>query len=79
MPGRAAQAVQLDPVPLRAITGQKVDVFNRQVEFCVPAVLKLQAIMGRALDVQGAKAFVTTDAVVNVDDQVSGRQGRGLS
>ena len=35
--------------------------------------------MGRALDVQGAKAFVTPDAVVNVDDQVSGRQGRGLS
>jgi hypothetical protein len=74
---RAFRDCQAAP-PIRAIAGEKVDVLDRQVELGLAAVLKLEAVVRRALDVEGAKSLVSADAVVNVDHQIAGGQGGGL-
>jgi hypothetical protein len=78
LPGGAAQAVQLDPLPLRPVAGQQVDVLHGQVELRLAAVLKLQAVVRRALYVERAQALVPPDAMVDVDDKVARGQRRGL-
>ena len=78
LPTRAAQPVQLNPVGVRAVTGQKVNVFNRQVKFALTGVQQLQAVVRRLLDVQRLQALVPPDAVIQVHDQIAGRQRRSL-
>ena len=78
LPGRAAQPVELHALVVRAVAGQQVDVLDRQVELGLAAVLQLQAVVRRALDVQGLQALVAADAVVDVDDEVARGQRRGL-
>ena len=78
LPARAPQPIQLSPFGIRAVTGQKVDVLDRQIQFALPGVHQLQAVVRRLLDIQRLQALVTADAVIQVDDQIAGRQGRGL-
>ncbi len=78
LPGRAAQPVELHALALGAVAGQQVDVLHRQVELGLAAVVQLQAVVRRALHLQGLQALIAADAVVDVHHQVAGRQRRGL-
>ena len=78
LPGRAAQTVQLHPLGVRAVAGQQVDVLHRQIELGLAPVLQVEAVMRRAVDVQGPQARIAADAVVDVNHQIARRQGRGF-
>ena len=75
LPGRAAQLVQLHALGIGgAVAGQQVDVLDRQIELGLAAVHQVQAVVRRALDVEGLEALVAADAVIDVDDQVARRE-----
>jgi hypothetical protein len=78
LPGGAAQLVQLDVLAVGPVAGQQVDVLDRQVELALAGIQQVQAVVRRALDVEGLEALVAADAVVDVDDQIARRQGAGL-
>ena len=75
LPGCAAQAVQLDPLVFGTVTREKVDILNRQIQFCFAAVLQFQRVVRCALNVQGLQPQIARNTVVDVNHQVSGRQG----
>ncbi|MNH88447.1 hypothetical protein D3C73_409560 [compost metagenome] len=78
LPARAAQTVQLNPVGVRPVASQKVNVFNRQVELALTRIEEFEAVVRRLLNLQRAQAFVAADAVIQVHHQIARRQGRGL-
>jgi hypothetical protein len=78
LPSSAAQAVEDGAFGIRAVTGEQVDVLDRQVELGLAAVLQFERVVRRTLNVEGLQALVAADAVVDVDDQVALGQGRGL-
>ena len=78
LPARAAQPVQLRPVGLRAVAGQEVDVLDRQIQFAVAGVEQFQTVVRGLLDLQRLQPLIASDAMIQVDHQIAGRQGRGL-
>ena len=78
LPARAPQTIQLRPVRVRAVAGQQVDILDRQIQLAVAGVDQLQTVVGGLLDIQRLQPLVASDPVVEVDDQIAGREGRGL-
>jgi len=67
----------LNPVGVRAVPGQKINVFNRQIEFALTRVQQLQAVVRRLLDLQRLQPLIPSDAVIQVDHQVAEVQEQG--
>ena len=75
-PVRAAQLVQLDLVAVAGggVTGEQVQLGDRNVQHILAGVLDAQAVFGDALHRDALDARVPTDAVVLVDHQIAGGQ-----
>ena len=78
LPAAAAEAVEPDFRILRSVSRDDVDVLDGDVELVVAIVEYQQAIVGRAGDVDRQQVRVSPDAVLDVDDDVSGRERRSL-
>ena len=74
LPRRPAQTVELHALAVGAVAGEQVDVLDRQVQLGLAAVLQLERVVRRALDVEGLQALVSGDTVFVVHDEVAGRQ-----
>ena len=66
LPGPAAQLVQLHFRIVRAVAGQKLDVFDGQIELVIARIEDQQAVMGRALHLDGFKAGELADAMIHM-------------
>ena len=76
LPADAAELVEIGGGALRAVAGQELDVLHRQEQAVVAGVEDLQAIVRRARRLDGAQAGEAADAVVDVHDEIAGREAR---
>src|SRR6185437_8160817 len=74
LPIAAADAVELDGRLLRAVTRQQVDVFDRQIELGAFGVVDFETVVRRAGRFDRLQAGEAADAVIDVHDQVAGRE-----
>ena len=83
---RALRACQLPPprrsrstlALLGAVARQQVDVLDRQIELGAFGVMDFQAIVRRAGGMDRLQAGETADAVIDVHDQIAGREAGRL-
>ena len=78
LPGAAAEPVEHGLGRVRAVARQQLDVLDRQEQPAVAGIVDLEAVMRRARRLDGLQADEAADAVVDVDDDVAGRQRRQL-
>ena len=76
LPADAAELVEIGGGALRAVAGQELDVLHRQEQAVVAGVEDLQAIVRRARRLDGAQAGEAADAMVDVHDEIAGREAR---
>ena len=77
LPARPAQPVQGGGAFVGAIAGQKFDILHRQEQLAA-VILDLQAVMRRPQCLDRLQAQIAADAMLDMGDQVAGRQRRGL-
>ena len=78
LPRGAAQPVERDIVALGPVAGQQVDVFDRQIELGVARIVKFEAVVRRAHDVESLQTRVAPDPMLHVNDEIGRGQGRRL-
>ena len=76
LPGAATQTVKLHAFRLGTVAREEIDVLDRNEESVVVVIDQQQAVVRRALHLDGAKALEAADAVVDVDHVVA-RSERG--
>ena len=76
LPGGAAEPVELDAGALGAVARQKLDVLDRQEQLVAAGIVDFQTIVRRARGLDGAQADKAADAVIDVDDEIAGREAR---
>jgi len=74
LPGNAAQFVELDGGVLRAITRQKLEIFDRQKEFVAIGIMQFKAIMRRARRLDCLQPGKTSDPMIDMDDDITRRE-----
>ena len=74
LPGAAAEPVEIDVALLRAVAREQFDVLDRQVELVAAGVVDFEAVVRRARRLDRAQPDETADAVIDVHDEVAGRQ-----
>ena len=79
LPGAAAEPIELHALLIRAIARQKLDVLDRQEQPVVAGIHDEEAVMRRALDLDGLQALEAADAVIDMDDEIAGRHGADSS
>ena len=75
LPGPATQPVELGARLIGAIARQQFDVFHRQEQPVAAVIGEEQAIVRRALHLDGLQALEAPDAVVHMHHQVAGGDG----
>ena len=65
-------------LPSRAVAAQQLDVLDRQIELGVVGVLDLDAVVRRAHRLDLLEAEEAADAVIDVDDEIAGREAGRL-
>src|SRR5439155_26908642 len=78
LPAGTAEAVELDRGLIRAVARQQLDVLDRQEQLGLGGIVQLEAVMRRAGNVERLKPDEAADAMIDVDDDVAGRQTRDL-
>ena len=78
LPSDPAQAVELHPGILGAEARQHLDILDRHKQFVVVGVEHAHAVMRRAGDIDCLQCLVAADAVIGMNDEIAGRQGRRL-
>ena len=78
LPVAAAEPVEIDGCFLRAVTRQQIDVFDRQKELGAVGVVDFEAIVRRAGRLDRLQAGKTPDAVIDMHDQIAGREAGRL-
>ena len=78
LPAGAAEPVELDAGVLRAVARQKLDVLDRQIELGALGVVDFQAVVRRAGGLDVLQADEAADAVIDMHDEIAGRQARHL-
>ena len=73
---RAAEPVELDARLLRAVARQQLDVLDRQEQLVAAGIVDFQAVVRRAGGLDRLQADEAADAVVDVHDEVAGREAR---
>ena len=76
LPGAAAQPVECDALLFRAVAGEQLDILDGQEQPVVAGIHEEQAIVGRALHLDGLEALEAADAVIDMDDEIAGRKRR---
>ena len=77
LPAGAAQPIELHVAFVGAVAGQQLDVLDGQEQLAA-VVDQLQAIVRRAGDVDRLQAIVAADAVIDMGDEIAGREARGF-
>src|SRR6185437_11561233 len=67
---RAAETIELRRALVRAVTRQKLDVFDRQEQLAA-VILQLQAIVRRTGSIDGLEAEITPDAMFDMGDEIA--------
>ena len=75
LPGGRAEPVKLDAGGLGAVAREKLDVLDRQEQLVAAGIVDFETIVRRAGGLDGAQPDEAADAVIDVDDQIAGRQG----
>ena len=78
LPAGAAEPVELDVGVLRAVARQQLDVLDRQIELGVFGVVDFQAVVRRAGGLDVLQSDEAADAVIDMDDQIAGREAGHL-
>ena len=71
LPVAAAEPIKIDRRFLRPITRQQIDVFDGQEQFVAAGIVDFEAIVRRACRLDGLQPSKTTDAVVDMHDQIA--------
>ena len=79
LPGRGAEAVELDTGLLRAVARQELDILDRQEQLVAAGIVDFEAVVRRAGGFDGAQADKAADAVIDVHDYIAGGEARDLS
>ena len=74
LPARPAQLVQRRVPGVGAIARQQLDIFDRQEQLVLTGIFQLQTVMRRVLNVQRFQPDIARNAVIDMDNQVAGRQ-----
>ena len=78
LPVAAAETVEIDLALLGAVARQQVDVLDRQIKLGAFGVMDFQAIVRRAGGLDRLQADEAADAVIDVHDQIAGREAGRL-
>ena len=78
LPGAAAEPVELDRGLLRAVARQQLDVLDRQEQLVVAGVVDLETVVRRAGRLDGLEPDEAADAVIDMHDEIAGRQAGQL-
>ena len=78
LPAGAAEPVELDAGLLGAVARQQLDVLDRQVQLGALGVVDFQAVVRRAGRLDVLQADEAADAVIDMHDEIAGRQARHL-
>ena len=78
LPPRAAELVEFDMRMIGAVARQQLDILDRQEELGLVGVAQLETVVRRARDIDGLQADEAADTVLDMDDDVAGRQARDL-
>ena len=78
LPARAAELVERRLRVLRAVAREQFEVFHRQEQLVAASVMQFETIVRRARGLDGAQADETPDAVIDMHNEIAGRQGRDL-
>ena len=74
----AAEAVERHALALAAVAGQKLDILDRDVELVAAGIFERHAVVRHLADGDLGQPLVAADAMIGVDDEVAGREGREL-
>ena len=78
LPSAAAKPVELDVGLFRPVAGEQFDVLDRQEQLVAAGIVELKAIVRRAGGFDRAQAHEAADPMIDMDDQVAGREARHL-
>ena len=78
LPAAAAQPVQFDIGVVGAVARQQFDVFDRQEQFCFGGIMQFETVMRRAADLDRLQSDEASDAVLDMDHEIAGREARDL-
>ena len=78
LPAGAAELVERNVLALASVTGNEVDILDRQVKLVAAGVDDAQAIMRCRIDRDRLQPFIAADAVIDVDDEIAGAECRGF-
>ncbi len=78
LPGDAAQPVELHVGLLRAVARQHLDVLDRDEKLVALGIEHAQAVMRRAGDLERDQPVIAADAMLDMDHEVAGLEGRHL-
>ncbi len=71
LPADAAQLVELHFLVRIAVARQDVEVLDRHEELVAAGIEQLQAVVGRAAELERDEAVETADAVLGMDDEIA--------
>ena len=74
LPVAAAKPIEIDAGLFRAVARKQIDVLDRQIELGVVGVVDFEAVVRRAGGLDWLQAGETANAVVDMDDQIAGRE-----
>src|SRR5262249_6252887 len=77
LPAGAAELVENDARLFRAVARQKLDILDGKKKLAA-VILKFEAIMGRTRGVDRFEPKIAADAVLDVRDEIAGRERRNL-
>ena len=78
LPSPAAKTVEIDVRLFRAVAGQQFDVLNRQEQLVAAGIVDFETIVRCAGGFDRAQAYEAADPMIDMDDQVPGREARHL-
>ena len=74
LPAAAAQPIQFDIGVVGAVARQQFDVLDRQEQLSFGGIMQFETVMRRAADLDGLQSDKATDAVLDVNHEIAGRQ-----
>src|SRR5205807_5969353 len=71
LPAAGAEPVEFDGSFFRAVAREQLDVLDRQKELVAAGVVNFEAVVRRARRLDRAQADETTNAMIDVDDEIA--------
>ncbi len=76
LPATTAETVEFDVGLVGAVARQQLDILDRKKQLGLVRIVQFETVMRRAADIERLQADEASDAVLDVDDDIAGREAR---